>query len=145
MALKVELKPNERVIIGSAVVRNTDQRTALIIEGRAPILRENDILIPSDATSPAKLVYLALQILYIDSTAACHLETYQGLCAQFLEAVPSATPIIARMDLHVNNGDYYRAIKEARKLVEYERKLLDHAKQISSVQPDQSPREPFAA
>ncbi|MCZ8261171.1 MAG: flagellar biosynthesis repressor FlbT, partial [Beijerinckiaceae bacterium] len=32
MALKVELKPNERIIIGTAVVRNCDQRTSLIIE-----------------------------------------------------------------------------------------------------------------
>ena len=45
MALKVELKPNERIIIGACVVTNTDQRARLLIDGdRIPILREKDIL-----------------------------------------------------------------------------------------------------
>ncbi len=46
MALKVELKPGERIIIGDCVITNHDQRTRLLIEGQAPILREKDILTP---------------------------------------------------------------------------------------------------
>ena len=47
MALKVELKPNERIIIGSCVITNTDQRARLLIDGdKIPILREKDILTP---------------------------------------------------------------------------------------------------
>src|SRR4051812_18836013 len=43
MALKVELKPHERIIIGACVVTNTDQRARLLIDGdRIPILREKD-------------------------------------------------------------------------------------------------------
>ena len=38
MALKVELKPRERIIIGDCVVTNDDQRTRLLIDGHAPIL-----------------------------------------------------------------------------------------------------------
>ena len=33
MALKVELKPNERIIIGGCVITNIDQRARLLIEG----------------------------------------------------------------------------------------------------------------
>ena len=33
MALKVELKPHERIIIGSCVITNTDQRARLLIDG----------------------------------------------------------------------------------------------------------------
>ncbi len=44
MALKVELKPGERIILGDCVVTNADQRTRLLIEGEAPILREKDIM-----------------------------------------------------------------------------------------------------
>ena len=45
MALKVELKPHERIIIGACVITNTDQRARLLIDGdRIPILREKDIL-----------------------------------------------------------------------------------------------------
>ena len=44
MALKVELKPHERIIIGESVITNADQRTRLLIDGTAPILREKDIM-----------------------------------------------------------------------------------------------------
>ena len=44
MALKVELKPHERIIIGSCVITNTDQRARLLIDGdNIPILRGNAI------------------------------------------------------------------------------------------------------
>jgi flagellar protein FlbT len=52
MALKVELKPGERIIIGESVVTNDDQRTRLFIQGTAPILRERDIMTPERADSP---------------------------------------------------------------------------------------------
>ena len=44
VALKIELKPDERVILGDCVITNDDQRTRLVIEGRSPILREKDIM-----------------------------------------------------------------------------------------------------
>ena len=46
MALKVELKPGERIILGECVITNADQRARLLIEGQVPILREKDILTP---------------------------------------------------------------------------------------------------
>ena len=51
MALKVELKPHERIIIGESVITNTDQRTRLLIDGTAPILREKDIMTAERANS----------------------------------------------------------------------------------------------
>ena len=33
MALKVELKPHEKIIVGSCVITNTDQRAKFLIEG----------------------------------------------------------------------------------------------------------------
>ena len=68
MALKVELKPGERVIIGDCVVTNADQRTRLIIEGETPILREKDILTAETANTPAKRIYLAVQLMYLSKT-----------------------------------------------------------------------------
>jgi flagellar protein FlbT len=66
MALKVELKPNERIIIGNCVITNTEQRARLLIDGEnVPILREKDIMTPQAADTPAKLVYLAVQLMYI--------------------------------------------------------------------------------
>ena len=66
MALKIELKPNERVIVGDCVVTNVDHRTRLLIDGTVPILREKDIM-SAGANSPAKRIYLAIQLMYTAS------------------------------------------------------------------------------
>src|SRR5580692_365274 len=77
MALKVELKPHERIIIGSCVVANTDQRARLLIDGdKIPILREKDIMTPAIADTPAKLVYLAVQLMYISPDPQINHGTY---------------------------------------------------------------------
>jgi flagellar protein FlbT len=127
MALKVELKPHERIIIGACVITNTDQRARLLIDGdKIPILREKDILTPDTADTPAKLVYLAVQLMYISPDPQLNHATYFNLVRDIVTAVPSAWPIIEGINNHILNGDLYRALKEARKLVAYEKKLLDH-------------------
>ena len=91
MALKVELKPNERIIIGACVVTNSDQRARLVIDGdRIPILREKDILTPETANTPAKLVYLAVQLMYLSPDPMAHHPTYFSLVRDILTAMPSA-------------------------------------------------------
>jgi flagellar protein FlbT len=133
VALKVELKPNERIIIGTAVVRNGDQRTSLIIEGQAPILREKDILSPRTANTPAKLIYLSIQLMYIDGRVSENLNTYQKLMSDFQTAVPSSTNILLAIHNHILNAEFYKALKEAKKLLEYERKLFEHAARNSGL------------
>ncbi|MBM1655022.1 flagellar biosynthesis repressor FlbT, partial [Sulfitobacter mediterraneus] len=57
MALRLTLKPNERILINGCVVRNADRRQMLIIENHADIVREADLLDESEARSPVKEVY----------------------------------------------------------------------------------------
>src|SRR5215813_13353265 len=126
MALKVELKPHERIIIGSCVITNTDQRARLLIDGdNVPILRERDILTPETADSPAKLVYLAVQLMYISPDPQSQHGTYFNLVRDIVTAVPSAWPIIEGINNNILSGDLYRALKEARKLIAYEKQLED--------------------
>ena len=128
MALKVELKPHERIIIGSCVITNTDQRARLLIDGdNIPIMREKDIQTPESADTPAKLVYLAVQLMYISPDADTNHGTYFNLLRDIVTTVPSAWPLIEAINGHILNGDLYQALKEAKKLVAYERKLLDQA------------------
>ncbi len=127
MALKVELKPNERIIVGNAVIRNGEQRTRFFIEGEAPILREKDILTPATADTPAKKVYLAVQLMYLQNDLSSHNEIYFPLVRDFLQAAPSAMLLIADVNNHILNGDLYKALRSAKKLVAYEQDLVDHA------------------
>ena len=127
MPLRVELKPNERVIIGTAVIRNGDQRTRFFIEGEAPILREKDILTPESADTPAKRIYLAVQLMYIDEDISTGRETYFGLINDFLAAVPSSIEIVNEINNEILTGALYKALKAANRLIEYEQDLLNHA------------------
>ena len=76
MALKVELKPGEHIILGDCVVTNADQRTRLVIEGEAPILREKDIMTCERADTPAKRIYLTIQMMYTSGDPCPHHEIY---------------------------------------------------------------------
>src|SRR5258708_35183735 len=129
MALKVELKPHERIIIGSCVITNTEQRTRLLIDGEnVPILREKDILTPETADTPAKLVYLAVQLMYLSPDPMAHHPTYFSLVRDILSTMPSAWPFIEGINNCILNGDLYHALKEAKKLIAHEEKLIADAK-----------------
>ena len=135
MALKVELRPHERIIIGACVITNTDQRAKLLIEGdRIPILREKDILTPETADTPAKLIYLSVQLMYLAPDPMVHHPTYFNLIKELLGAAPSSWPFIEAINNYILNGDLYHALKEARKLIAHEAKLLDDARQLREQQ-----------
>ncbi len=133
MALKVELKPHERIIIGACVVTNTDQRARLLIDGdRIPILREKDILTPETADTPAKLVYLAVQLMYLSPDPMAHHPTYFSLVRDILTAMPSAWPFIEGINNYILNGDLYHALKESKKLIGHEEQILESARKLQT-------------
>ncbi len=129
MALKVELKPHEKIIVGSCVITNTDQRAKFLIEGeRLPVLREKDILTPDSADTPSKLIYLAVQLMYISHDPQEHHAVYFDVMRDFLSAVPSAAGMVEEINNCILSGDYYRALKESKKLIAYEKRLIDQAR-----------------
>ena len=94
MSLKVELKPGERLIIGQCIITNSDQRTRLFIDGKAPILREKDILTIATADTPAKRIYLAVQLMYLEDDTARLREEYFRLVNEIIQAAPSMISLI---------------------------------------------------
>jgi flagellar protein FlbT len=146
MALKVELKPGERIILGDAVITNADQRTRLVIEGETPILREKDIMTVKLADSPAKRIYLAIQLMYTSKDQQAHHEIYFKLLQEFLRAAPSAWPFVENINNLILTGEMYKALKVARRLIAYETELLDHAKRGPRVRSDsEADRKPSPA
>jgi flagellar protein FlbT len=127
MALKVELKPGERILMGECVVTNGDQRTRLLIEGAAPILREKDIMTAERADSPAKRIYLAVQLMYTSREAQPHHELYFSLVRDIVKAAPSTWGLIEAINNHILTGEMYKALKESKKLIAYEEELLSNA------------------
>jgi flagellar biosynthesis repressor protein FlbT len=127
MTLKVELKPGERIIVGTAVIRNGETRARFEIEGEAPILREKDILTPATADSPAKKIYLAVQLMYLSGDLSAHHQFYFPLVQDFLKAAPSSLPLIAEINNRILAGDLYKALKAVKELIAYEQELIAHA------------------
>jgi flagellar protein FlbT len=133
MALKVELKPGERIILGECVITNSGQRTRLLVEGQTPILRENDVLTRQTANTPAKRIYLAVQLIYISKDPRSHHEVYFALVRDILEAAPSTWPYIESINNHILTGETYKALKQARKLIAYEQELVSNANRSASL------------
>lgn len=137
MALKVELKPGEKIIVGESVITNDNQRTRLFIEGSAPILREKDILTPKTADTPARRIYLAVQMMYLTRDLNKFQDDFFRLVNELVVAVPSSIPYVTRIGNHIIANQLYKALKEARSLIDYEQQLLDHARAMD--RPGQAP------
>ena len=88
-------------------------------------------LTPATANTPAKLVYLAVQLMYISPYPQVNHGTYFSLLRDIVTAVPSAWPIIEGINIHILNGDLYQALKETKKLVAYEKQLLDQIEELN--------------
>jgi flagellar protein FlbT len=129
MPLKIELKPGERVIVGDSIVTNTNHRARLLVEGSAPILREKDIMTAEQANTPAKRIYLAVQLMYTARDPRLHHETYLLLMADFMQAAPSAWPHIAAVKNYILAGELYKALKSANALIAYESELIANVAQ----------------
>ena len=127
MALRIELKPGERILIGESVLINGDQRATFLVEGIAPILREKDILTPELADTPAKRIYLAVQLMYTSRDPRAHHDVYFALIRDIVQAAPSTFPYVETINNRILTGELYKALKEAKNLIDYERELLQNA------------------
>lgn len=129
MALKLTLKPGEKIAINGAVVVNGDRRTEFIVENKASILRESDIMRTEEATTPARRVYLPVMMMALDPNAR------KSLFAEFdrrlteLAGVlsdPAALSLCLKISAAVANGAYYKALGHCRALIEFESERLSH-------------------
>lgn len=124
MALKIELKPFERIIIGESLITNSDQRTRFLIEGNAPILREKDVLTAETANTPIKRIYLCVQMMYLENDIAKYQDMYFEFVKDVLAAMPSSRKQIEAASNHILSGSFYKALKDIRKLMSREEELL---------------------
>ena len=126
MALKITLKPQEKMILGGAVISNGNNAGCqLIIENKIPILREKDILIETDADTPCRRLYFVIQLMYIDEeNLAIHQKNYWGLVNEIVKAAPSTVGWIDQINEEIVSGRCYQALKLAQKLIEYEQEAI---------------------
>lgn len=136
MSLKVELKPHERLIVGNCVITNSDQRTRLFIDGKAPVLREKDILSAATADTPAKRIYLAVQLMYLEDDIDTMRRDYFALVTDLVRAAPSTVAIVDEINNEILTGQLYKALRAAKKLIQYEQDILANAAARNAGLPD---------
>lgn len=127
MALKIILKPNERMIVGGAVVRNGNAKTELFVENNIPLLREKDILSEAEADTPCKRIYFAIQLMYVDGeNLSEHQVVYWELVKELVRAAPSTIVYVDEISENIVSGRYYQALKTAQRLIEYETEVTSN-------------------
>lgn len=142
MALKLTLKPFERLILGGAVITNGSSKAEFIVENNVPILRHKNILSPKDTDTPAKRIYFAIQLMYVDGDhLADHHKIYWELVRDFVSAAPRSLPLIDQLNEFILHAKYYDALKTARHLIKFEQEVLDRAKQCCENLSDRAQRD----
>ncbi|MBU2548927.1 MAG: flagellar biosynthesis repressor FlbT, partial [Proteobacteria bacterium] len=125
MPLKITLKPNERLIIAGAIIRNGNATTRFLVENTVPILREKDIMREAEANSPARRIYYVIQLIYVDpDNLTSYHGTYWNLVRDFMNAVPSSLKLLDDISENILSGNTYKALRLARKLMAYETEIL---------------------
>jgi flagellar protein FlbT len=123
MPLKLSLRPGERFVVNGAVIQNGDRRSALVLQNKASVLREKDIMQPEEANSPARRVYFPVMLMYLDegSQQSLYGEFAERL-AEFMGAVrnPDILAECLNISAEVMGGEYYKALMRCRKLIVYE-------------------------
>lgn len=135
MPLKLSLKPGEKFVINGAVLTNGEKRATLIVQNKACLLREKDIMQPEEANTPARRIYLPIMMLYLDPDGGDqYYDDFALRMTEFMGAIENreALAVCVEISRDVMSGSYYRALMQCRKLFEFERERLSYDPQSVS-------------
>jgi len=129
MPLKLSLKPGEKFVLNGAVMTNGDKRTSLVLQNRACILREKDIMQPDAADTPAKRIYFPIMMMYLEpDDNEEHYNEFALRMTEFMGAIRDKQALAACVEISrdVMSGAYYRALMQCKKLFDFERERLSY-------------------
>ena len=127
MPLKLSLKPGEKFVLNGAVVQNGDRRTTLVLQNKASVLREKDIMQPEDAATPARRIYFPMMMMYLDDAGANrYYDEFAQRLTEFMGVIrnPEVLAECVAISKHAMAREYYKALMLCRKLIEYEDERL---------------------
>jgi flagellar protein FlbT len=129
MPLKLSLKPGEKFVINGAVLTNGEKRACLIVQNKACLLREKDIMQPQDANTPARRIYLPIMMMYLDTDHGDdHYNEFALRMTEFMGAIQNREALATCVEIskEVMSSSYYRALMLCRKLFDFERERLGY-------------------
>lgn len=127
MPLKLSLKPGEKFVLNGAVMQNGDRRATLVLQNKASVLREKDIMHEQDVTTPARRVYFPIMLMYLsDKPDDKTYDEFVLRMTEFMNAIssPEVLQQCVSVSRDVMAGEHYKALIRCRKLMEYEDERL---------------------
>ena len=123
MPLKLSLKPHEKFVLNGAVVQNGDRRGVLVLQNKASVLREKDIMQAEEADSPARRVYFPVMMMYLDEAGASRwYDEFVRRMGEFMGVIrnPDVLADCVNVSKQVLSREYYKALMICRRMIEYE-------------------------
>ena len=120
--LRITLRDGEKAIVNGAVLRAVG-RTQIAVENQVSILRGREVMQPEEATTPARQLYFAAMLAYIDqANRAQHQDSVVGLIGGLVSSLtaPEARAACLAFAHDIALGDYYKALSAARDLIAFE-------------------------
>ena len=127
MPLKLSLKPNEKIVLNGAVIQNGERRTTMLLQNKASVLREKDIMQVEDANTPARRIYFPVMMMYLQGEDSAEVYNEFALrMTEFMSAVRNGAVLeeCVAVSRDVMAADYYKALSRCRKLMDYEAERL---------------------
>ncbi len=126
MTLRISLRDGEKVIVNGAVLRAIG-RTDLRVENAASVMRGRDVMSPEEANTPARRLYFACMMAYIDEgDLVAHQNEIIDRVRELMDALeaPQAKAACASFAQKVAFGQFYKALADCRWLIDYEAQVL---------------------
>jgi flagellar protein FlbT len=139
LPLKLSLKPGEKFVLNGAVVQNGDRRAVVILQNKASVLREKDIMQPESVSTPARRIYFPVMMMYLDESGANgYYNEFVLRMGEFMGVITN--PVVlnecVNISRHVMGKEYYKGLMLCRKLIEYEDERLGHVPKSVSADRD---------
>lgn len=112
MALKLTVKPGESFFVGTAEITvQCDTIVSVLVGGKAPILRSEDYLPETAATTPPLMLQHAVQQMYLTGDVSGHHIAYFEAVQALLAEAPQHSGLVAEVNGLLMAGATYKAIK----------------------------------
>ncbi len=121
MPMILDLKHGQRLYINGAVIEISGGATQIAFHNHAVVVRDTEIIQGDDLTTLGRNLYFSCQQAYMfPSRERDNAEAALSLVEEIERLMPQIGDLARTVRSQIANGDYYRAMRSARKIIHAE-------------------------
>ena len=104
----------------------------LLLQNKASVLREKDIMQAEEVTTPARRIYFPVMMMYLDEAGAPkYYNEFAQRLSEFMGVIQNQAILVdcVNVSKYAMAREYYKALMLCRKLIEYEDERLGNVAQ----------------